>query len=937
MPELLKVLLIDDNPDDRLLIIRELKKLFIIDVEEVINNQEFELSLKRLDFDIVITDYQLRWTTGIEVLIKTKTIRPLLPVIMFTGTGNEEIAVMAMKVGLDDYILKSPQHYVRLAMSVNSAINRMKEEMLRKHAESELRKSEENYRALVENIEIGFTRIDKDFNIIMVNSAQSKMFNRPAEDFIGMKCYDLYDKSQMLCPCSVNYPNKSPVESLSQGFRRDNSTFEVQLRTFPTLNDKGERTGYIEITEDISGKLRSERMQEVVYNLANAVLESESLEELVIGIRKELSRLIDTSGFSIILCDEFTGYINASINEKRIISGIDQNRMTLVRKVITEEKPFLFKKNEIDEMLKNQIIDEAEPEVKAWIGVPLKSHRKIIGALVLQNTENELAFSFSDLDIMQFVSNQIAIAVENKRGSDSLRNSEVKFRSVIEQSSDGVLIVDMDGLITEWNHSISNITQITRSNAIGRQIWDVQYDIMEYKDKDESFRSYLKQKFSSTISKFQNSEPVVIENTISIRDGESKVLQVSLFPISIDGQSHIGAFLRDITSQKKITEEINSARFKAEESDRLKTAFLSNISYEIRTPLNAIVGFAALLSENDISYKERKKYSDQIFENSSGLLNQFNNIIEISKIESGTITISRDEFEINEFIDRQMEYTRNSIDKSTIELRVMKSIPESRVMITSDQAKLQHVINQLIANAYKFTMHGIIELGYYLANRNNVVFYVSDTGPGIPAEKVDFVFDKFRQADEQIDRRYSGLGIGLSIVKKIVNLLDGEIQYEPLNPVGSLFRIVLPLIINKKDLEMETFSIDNIASTTDKWIDKTILIVEDVESNYQFLAATLRRSGASLVWARQGEDAIEMIEKGQNFNLVLMDVQLAGMDGYEVTRRIKELRPDMPIVAQTAYAMVGEKEKSFDAGCDDYLAKPIRPSLLIQTISKYLL
>jgi len=144
------------------------------------------------------------------------------------------------------------------------------------------------------------------------------------------------------------------------------------------------------------------------------------------------------------------------------------------------------------------------------------------------------------------------------------------------------------------------------------------------------------------------------------------------------------------------------------------------------------------------------------------------------------------------------------------------------------------------------------------------------------------------------------------------------------------------MTINKKNREMEIFSIDNIASTTDRWADKTILIVEDVESNYLFLAATLRRSGASLVWARQGEEAIELIKSGQKFDLVLMDVQLAGMDGYEVTSKIKELSPDLPIVAQTAYAMVGEKEKSYNAGCDDYLAKPIRPSLLIQTISKYL-
>jgi len=176
----------------------------------------------------------------------------------------------------------------------------------------------------------------------------------------------------------------------------------------------------------------------------------------------------------------------------------------------------------------------------------------------------------------------------------------------------------------------------------------------------------------------------------------------------------------------------------------------------------------------------------------------------------------------------------------------------------------------------------------------------------------------------------------VNVVKKIVTLLGGEVQYESAKPKGLGFIIVLPLAKQRKEKEMDEFSLDNLAIITGKWIGKTILIVEDVDSNYQFLVATIRRSGATIVWARQGEEAIEMITNGQNFDLVLMDVQLVGIDGYEVTRRIKELRPGLPIVAQTAYAMIGEKEKSQAAGCDEYLAKPIRPSTLLQTMSKYL-
>ncbi len=167
-------------------------------------------------------------------------------------------------------------------------------------------------------------------------------------------------------------------------------------------------------------------------------------------------------------------------------------------------------------------------------------------------------------------------------------------------------------------------------------------------------------------------------------------------------------------------------------------------------------------------------------------------------------------------------------------------------------------------------------------------------------------------------------------------MLNGEVRYEANQPQGSIFTIVIPDSENMNVKEMENIQIENIASTTDKWVGKTILIVEDVESNYQFLAATLRRSGANLIWVKQGEEAIDLVENGQKIDLVLMDVQLAGIDGYEVTRQIKNMRADLPVIAQTAFAMVGEKLKSQQAGCDDYLAKPIRPSLLIQTISKYL-
>jgi len=556
MPDLLKVLLIDDNPDDRILVIRELKKLFIIDVDEIIDSSEFERSLERLDFDIVITDYQLRWTTGIEVLIKIKTISPLLPVIMFTGTGSEEIAVMAMKVGLDDYILKSPQHYVRLAMSVNSVILRMKEEMLRKQAQNALRKSEESYRLLVENIEIGFTRVDKDFNIIMVNEAQCKLFNLSAEELIGKKCYDLYNTLPLQCPCTVNFREEAGVksrESLTQGYRCDKSTFEVHLRTFPTKNENGEVNGYIEITEDITGKIRSERIQEVSYNIANTILEADDLNELILRIKSELSKVVDTSDFSILLCDELCEEFKTIYgNGTRLITNKIDSR-TLEGTVIRTQNPLIVKRQEIAEMLELHIIEECDPDVRVWIGVPLKSGKKIIGILVIKNFETETALSASDLDILKFVSNQIGIAIENRRAVDDLRESELKFRSIIEQSSDGVVLVDNDGYITEWNQAASNLLMISREEAVGRKVWEIHHQLLDHTNNKDTDISVLIEMYHSRLIFLREHGSYINSYKLLPKDGIPKEIQITFFLTRFQQSEYFSVFLRELNDRNPET------------------------------------------------------------------------------------------------------------------------------------------------------------------------------------------------------------------------------------------------------------------------------------------------------------------------------------------------------------------------------------------------
>lgn len=937
----MKILLIDDNPDDRLLILRELKKLFIVDVEEIIDNQGLERVLQHIDFDIVITDYQLRWTTGIEVLIKIKSINPMMPVIMFTGTGSEEIAVMAMKIGLNDYILKSPQHYVRLAMAVKSAILRMQDELLRKQAENALRKSEENYRTLVENIGIGFTRYDKDFNILMVNEAQARLFKRDSAEFTGLKSTDLYTRHSIEMHRdqeNLPLPVYLPREILTQGICADETLFDAQVRTFPTFDSNGGISGYIEIAEDVSGRLRSERLQEVVYNIANAVLITFSLNQLLTVISNELARVTNTSDMQVVLFSE-----KAKTNYQVLFtSGSCQNQgepiegKTLAGLVISQGNALLLKKPEIENKLRAGEIDYIPDGLKVWMGIPLRGRSNILGALVLQSCDSENALTASDMDILQFVSNQIAIAIENKRSADSLRESEMRFRSLVEQSADGVMIINDEGTIIEWNHAMTAILMISSQEAIGKKILDLHFELSDEIQKDENFLTQMKAQFQKRANLLFEQESIVDEIRIKLRSGELRILELSIFRIKFDGGLNTGVFVKDVTDQKRAAEEIAIAVKKVEESDRYKTTFISNISHELRTPLNAIVGFAALQAEAGQSEENRKIYCEQIFENSRSLLNQFNNITELAKIESGFVDLSFTDFEVNEFMDEMAKDANKGLFNKNIAFRVVKSSPDKNVMMNSDRHYLKQTLNQLLTNAFKFTSEGYVEIGYNLRENGNIIFTVRDTGQSLPDDKVQHLPDHGFQSDDGIDLTHGGIGIRVNVVKKIVTLLGGEVQYESAKPQGSVFSIVLPLAKLRKEKEMNEFLIDNLATITGKWAGKTILIVEDVDSNYQFLVATIRRSGATIVWARQGEEAIELITKGQSFDLVLMDVQLVGMDGYEVTRRIKELRPGLPIVAQTAYAMIGEKEKSQAAGCDEYLAKPIRPAILLQTMNKYL-
>jgi CheY-like chemotaxis protein len=372
--------------------------------------------------------------------------------------------------------------------------------------------------------------------------------------------------------------------------------------------------------------------------------------------------------------------------------------------------------------------------------------------------------------------------------------------------------------------------------------------------------------------------------------------------------------------------ELNEAKINAEESYRLKSAFLANMSHEIRTPMNGIIGFSELLKNARLSEEKRLYYANIVIDSSRQLLNIVNDILDISRIETGKVSLNHEEVCINDLINVLYAFFELQIGDKAIKLIASKPLSKSQSTIVTDRTRLRQVLTNLLNNAIKFTNKGHIKFGYQQIN-DYLEFFVEDTGIGISEELHEKVFEPFRQADLEITNRYGGTGLGLTISRRLVELLGGKIRVESKPGYGSVFYFTLPV----KQITFKN-KVEEPKKSKKKSYDMLVLIVEDDEVNALFLETVLLKSNINTIRAVNGIEAVEICAVNNDINLVLMDIKLPLMNGYEATRRIKKTKPDLPIIAQTAYAMNEDREKAIEAGCDGYISKPIIVSELLKLI-----
>jgi PAS domain S-box-containing protein len=551
------------------------------------------------------------------------------------------------------------------------------------------------------------------------------------------------------------------------------------------------------------------------------------------------------------------------------------------------------------------------------------------------NFEND----FSDLDADSMSINRISGNRE-----DSFRRNETNCREmvhtftegILKGSNDLILIYDLTGIIVDASEQACAYLGYSRKELCTISITD----ILEVKsNSNESVLSYL----PGGTGPFEAS--LISASKLKIP------AEIRSIPLEYSGKPVRMIIARDLTERSHNEEVIHKlvARIHLLESQLplenanqgrgldhgsiLKSSFVANMSHEIRTPMNAIIGFANLLNDPGIHPDQIKEYTAVIRSSGGNLLRIIDNILEISRIEGKELEINKVYTDLEHLFNEIKESTTELIESMEKEICLNLVIPVlQHPKFPVDHIRLRQVISNLLHNAIKFTEQGQVDFGYTISDKGSVEFFVRDTGIGIPNDETDSVFERFWHGDNNLISKYGGTGLGLTISKHLVERMGGTITVKSAPGVGSEFKFTLDNVDLPSRVESIVPAWDTVKN--ENLPDLNILVVEDEEINFILIREMISMLNPKLVWARNGDDAIKIISQ-QPFDLVLMDIKMPGLSGFEATRRIKALRPDIPVIAQTAYALENDRKKCLEAGCDNYLAKPILKESLLGMIKLY--
>ena len=522
-------------------------------------------------------------------------------------------------------------------------------------------------------------------------------------------------------------------------------------------------------------------------------------------------------------------------------------------------------------------------------------HVEFVSNLYLVDTQNVIQCNIRDM-------------TGRVMAEKALAASEARYRRLFETAKDGILILDAEtGMIVDVNQFLIDMLGYSKEQFIKKAIWEIGF----FKDVVASHENFLELREKE----FIRYEDLPLETS----DGRKINVEFVSNLYLVDSQKVIQCNIRDITERKIAEKELLLAKQHAEESDRLKSAFLANMSHEIRTPMNGILGFASLLKKLKLPKEKQVTYLEIIEKSGIRLLNIINDIISISKVDAGQMGVTISETNINEQIDFIYTFFKPEAEQKCLHFFYKKSLSGKDSIIKTDKEKIFGILTNLVKNAIKFTQSGSIEFGYEKKG-NQLEFFVKDTGVGIEDSKKEIIFERFRQGSELLTRNYEGAGLGLSISKAYVEMMGGRIWVKSEPGTGSDFYFTIPYTVPEvKKMDKTVTSANGVKRFSKKL---KILIAEDDEDSELLIRMAVRIYSREVLMARNGLEAVELCRKFSDIDLILMDIKMPEMDGYESTRQIRKFNKDVVIIAQTAFGLPGDRDKAIEAGCTDYIQKP---------------
>jgi len=721
--------------------------------------------------------------------------------------------------------------------------------------------------------------------------------------------------------------------------------FWVQATITPIKNELGEITNYLGIQEDITIRKKAEEDLNSAYE---TIKEKENYLYKILQTANE--------GFWIIDKNQQTIQVN-----KEMCRILDYDESELLGKPIYDfvdlENKEVFKKQMEKRSLGLATSYEISLQKKDGQNVPCLFNTSVIfdndnnqtGSLALVTDISQLKGTYQKLEAKNIELKKLSFELSEKNRLHL--ESNYRFKNLFELSPISLWEEDYSSAIKLLNtkkEEVEDLNLFLEENPdfVMQCVLEIKIisvnrntlDLFLVENKEELLAQLRKTIDKKAIEVLKNELIAVVSNENEFRtvaeytrkDGEKITAILKL--AKIDNEGKVIVSLTDITALKKAERELIIAKEEAEESDRLKTEFLNNMSHEIRTPMNGILGFSQMLNEPNLDAIKRNNFINIIKNSGNQLLHIIDDILEISKLGTKQVKTAAEEVCLNDLLLELFSIFDIKAKENKTPLYLIKGLSDKQSTIISDKIKLNKILSNLLENALKFTSNGFIEFGYDLKKNNEIQeleIYIRDTGIGIKEEYHEKIFERFTQAEKDLTKKVGGLGLGLSIAKENTELIGGKISVKSIEKSGATFYVTIPFVPVYSDLI-------NVESK-DKY---RILIAEDEEVNFMYLETILNdtmKLNCDIIHSKNGQEAVEFCEKNSNIDIILMDLKMPVLNGFKATSQIKELSPDLPIIAQTAYSTAEDKKKAINAGCDAFISKPINKEILYEVLNKYLI